>query len=418
MAKDKKDREKQEKIKSIFQQTIATTTTVTAVAVATLLMPRVEASFIDLTVFDDAIYYQLDVRELLDDEEEAQMPELRMNVTNQWDDLLIPLTFGVNEGLIEPLRPGQSYTFSVQMYANFLWTTVASQSVRTQRILNGKITGIQTLSDASAKSLTLEVSSFHTLVDEDAQGQFILRLTYEDEEGVTQRDHTLEERRATTVFDGLPPATLFTFELVYQDLDETVSLDTTTVRAWPQFEGRLSVAYDVLGRVSFILDNARETAFSDLFLELKDAAGGTQRLAWDDRPEAISLDAFETAVTVQLVAVSLEYHPAVRVLDEIVVEPEPTPVFFLSQSLSEHERTVTLTLAWDSERYGLPTLVFISPTGVQERHTFTLLQGEGDTVTFRYTEARQNRSNHRLVIGVPILNLRVDRPLVDTTLEE
>lgn len=414
MAKDKKQREKEEKIKSLFQKTITTTTSVTAVVVATILMPRVEASFIDVSIFDDAIYYQLDVREILEEDEEAQAPELRLNVTNQWDDILIPLDYGVNEGLIEPLRPGQAYTFSVQMYANFLWSTIASQTVRTERVLNGKILHVDTLTQATDETLSLTVSTYHTLIDQDSEGQFSLRLSYEDDHGRVVREQPLEERRSLSTFTDLPPGIPLAFELIFEDIDERIQLDTLSHHSWPRFEGALAIKYDVHGRVQFDLDATpwdRET----LVLELAFAEGDPLAFAWLERPDWIPI---EGDTTVRLYAQSETFHPQRWLLSELTLSAYPTPTFFLSETRTATERIFTFTLAWDETLYGIPTLTLISGEDDREVFTFDFLQGEGQTVVFRYSEPIQNRTNVRMIVSVPILNQNVDRPLVDTTLQE
>ena len=123
----------------------ASVAVVTAVASMTV---SVQAQFLDVSVFENKAFYQVEVVETITIEgsgslaEDAEVPTqqpVRMRVQNQWDDFVISLLYGLNEGFIEPLRENQSYTLSVEMEGSLGWRTLDTYTFNTRPRTNGVI---------------------------------------------------------------------------------------------------------------------------------------------------------------------------------------------------------------------------------------------------------------------------------------
>ena len=121
------------KAKRLMGNVVGAGTSVAVVAAVASFAISVEASFIDVTVFQNRAFYQLEVREIVEIEGSGEMPEdmpepvntpVRLRVQNQWDDFFLPLIYGYNEGFIEPLRPNQQYTLSIELQQAISWSTL------------------------------------------------------------------------------------------------------------------------------------------------------------------------------------------------------------------------------------------------------------------------------------------------------
>ncbi len=108
----------------------ASVAVVTAVASFTI---SVQASFLDVTVFQNRAFYQLQVQEIVTVDSSGELPEdvpapvntpVRLRVQNQWDDFSLPLIYGYNEGFIEPLRANQSYTLTIELQQAIGWSSL------------------------------------------------------------------------------------------------------------------------------------------------------------------------------------------------------------------------------------------------------------------------------------------------------
>ena len=121
------------KAKRLMGNVVGAGTSVAVVTAVASFAISVEASFIDVTVFQNRAFYQLEVREIVEIEGSGEIPEdmpepvntpVRLRVQNQWDDFFLPLIYGYNEGFIEPLRPNQQYTLSIELQQAVSWSTL------------------------------------------------------------------------------------------------------------------------------------------------------------------------------------------------------------------------------------------------------------------------------------------------------
>ena len=132
---------RQEKVKRLMGNVVGAGASVAVVAAVASFTISVEASFLNVTVFQNRAFYQLEVREIVEIEGSGEIPEdtpdpintpVRLRVQNQWDDFFLPLIYGYNEGFIEPLRPNQQYTLTIELEQAISWSTLDSISFNTQ----------------------------------------------------------------------------------------------------------------------------------------------------------------------------------------------------------------------------------------------------------------------------------------------
>lgn len=165
----------QNKIKRLMGQVVGVSAGATVViATAAAVSISLQATFIDVTVFEDKAFYQLEVIETVTVSEEGEAPEVveteaetvRLRVQNQWDDISIPLMYGFNEGFIEPLRSNQDYTLTIEVQRALGWTTLDTyffnttpKTVATISELAFDTTSINPLMDLNLSVLTQKAAS-------------------------------------------------------------------------------------------------------------------------------------------------------------------------------------------------------------------------------------------------------------------
>ena len=158
----------QNKVKRLMSQMVgvaAGTTVVVATAAAVSI--SLTAQFIDVTVFQDRAFYQLEVIEEIVISDSGDAPEIvetedeivRLRVQNQWDDLSIPLVYGFNEGFIEPLRANQDYTLTIEVQRPVGWTTLDTYFFNTtpKTVATINAYSFDTQANQSSMDLTLSI---------------------------------------------------------------------------------------------------------------------------------------------------------------------------------------------------------------------------------------------------------------------
>ncbi len=126
---------RKDKLKRLMNNFVGATASVAVVATVASFSISVEAYFLDVTVFQNRAFYQLEVNEIVEIVGSGDVPEdtpepintpVRLRVQNQWDDFFLPLIYGYNEGFIEPLRPNQQYTLTIELQQTVGWSTLDS----------------------------------------------------------------------------------------------------------------------------------------------------------------------------------------------------------------------------------------------------------------------------------------------------
>lgn len=155
--KSQQDKQRKEKIRKLFQNSVGVTASATAVVVATPLFDNVTAEFNEFKLLEDSIYYEVDVVEEVGEEGVPNGRPLRLIIENQWERIEVPLEYGVNADVLSELRPNANYDFTIQMDKGVTWVTLASQQVTTEDELAGVIGPRSYEVTGSARQVTLDV---------------------------------------------------------------------------------------------------------------------------------------------------------------------------------------------------------------------------------------------------------------------
>jgi hypothetical protein len=138
----------QSKAKRLMSNLTGVSASVAVVTAVASMTVSVQGQFLNVSVFENKAFYQVEVVETITIEgsgslaEDAEVPTqqpIRMRVQNQWDDFVVSLLYGVNEGFIEPLRENQSYTLTIEMEANLGWRTLDTYTFNTRPRTNGVV---------------------------------------------------------------------------------------------------------------------------------------------------------------------------------------------------------------------------------------------------------------------------------------
>jgi hypothetical protein len=157
----------QSKAKRLMTNLTGASTSVAVVTAVASMTVSVQGQFLNVSVFENKAFYQVEVVEtitiegsgsLSDDAEVPTQQPIRMRVQNQWDDFVISLLYGVNEGFIEPLRENQSYTLTIEMEANLGWRTLDTFTFNTRPRTNGVVSQLLETTTPLSDTTSFEAS--------------------------------------------------------------------------------------------------------------------------------------------------------------------------------------------------------------------------------------------------------------------
>lgn len=157
MAKDnKKEKQKKDKMKRLFQNSVGVTASAAVVVVATPLFDNVDAQFNELKLLEDSIYYELEVIENVSEEGTPNGYPLRLIIENQWERIEVDLDYGITGNVIENLRPNAQYTFTIEMDKGLTWVTLLNERVKTENELAGVI-GLTSVLDNEERNVSVNI---------------------------------------------------------------------------------------------------------------------------------------------------------------------------------------------------------------------------------------------------------------------
>jgi hypothetical protein len=154
-----------EKVRRMLGSFVGGSVSVATIAVVSSFQMSLQATFLDLKVFQNAAYYEIEIIEnlIVDQssslEEEPLPPEplpIRLWVENQWENFEVSLSYGFNQGELSPLRENENYALTIQYQGNLGWTTLATETIKTAPRLLGNISDFSF--DGSYLEETIDVS--------------------------------------------------------------------------------------------------------------------------------------------------------------------------------------------------------------------------------------------------------------------
>jgi hypothetical protein len=112
-----------EKIRRMMSSFVGGSVSVATIAVVSSFQISLQATFLDLKVFQNAAYYEIEIIDTIIVDETSSLdveplpPEplpTRLWVENQWGNFEVTLSYGVNQGELSPLRENENYTLTIQ----------------------------------------------------------------------------------------------------------------------------------------------------------------------------------------------------------------------------------------------------------------------------------------------------------------
>ena len=229
------DRQRRDKIKRLFQNSVGVTASATAVVVATPLFDNVAAEFNEFKLLEDSIYYEIEVIEEVAEDGTANGRPLRLVIENQWERIEVDLAYGLNEQVLEDLRPNANYNFTVQMDKGVTWVTLANESVSTENELAGVIGPLSFEETPNAYQASLELYTQAGGVDINFYQLVVI------EANQTLSQSPVSEGESATSIDF--PKTNASFQLQLQAItadSELIVLDEKTIHPPAYFEASMT----------------------------------------------------------------------------------------------------------------------------------------------------------------------------------
>ncbi len=154
-----------EKIRRMMSSFVGGSVSVATIAVVSSFQISLQATFLDLKVFQNAAYYEIEIIDTIIVDETSSLdveplpPEplpTRLWVENQWGNFEVTLSYGVNQGELSPLRENENYTLTIQYQGDLGWTSLATETIKTAPRLLGNVNNFTF--DGAYQDNTIDVS--------------------------------------------------------------------------------------------------------------------------------------------------------------------------------------------------------------------------------------------------------------------
>ena len=154
-----------EKIRRMMSSFVGGSVSVATIAVVSSFQISLQATFLDLKVFQNAAYYEIEIIDTMIVDETSSLdveplpPEplpTRLWVENQWGNFEVTLSYGVNQGELSPLRENENYTLTIQYQGDLGWTSLATETIKTAPRLLGNVNNFTF--DGAYQDNTIDVS--------------------------------------------------------------------------------------------------------------------------------------------------------------------------------------------------------------------------------------------------------------------
>jgi len=344
---------RQEKVKRMMTNFVGVGASVVVVAAAVSFSINIQANFLELVVFKDKAFYQVEIIQdvQLDGSiEDGQLPPepptppaLRLRVQNQWDDFYVPMQLGINEGFIEPLRESQTYTLSVEVQNVIDWSVVNNETFRTIPKNMAVITAIDHVTMPTNPLMNVSIQTYTQSAQPDV-GQWVVALTATD----LERTQILQLGQDTIQFVDIPHRNeSYEVSIAYVNADQK---SVMAIKQWTPSEyvnARMSLSFDTLTslRIESQLDYL-SFANSVYYVQLTNPLGESEVLTLTNTDFIINT--LQAGFTYDL-RWFFTYPLANGQLKEVTIEHRPvtsllTPLYFVSFANQPTGQIISLTI--------------------------------------------------------------------------
>lgn len=326
------------KSRRLMRNTLGTAGSSVAVVVAVASFSiSVDASFIDVTVFQNQAFYQLEVKEIVEIEGSGEIPEdmpepvntpVRLRVQNQWDDFFLPLIYGYNEGFIQPLRPNQQYTLTIELEQAVTWSTLDTFLFTTDPTNAAVITDI-TESTSPLNPLTQLSVNVLTQNGGTPPTEWKLTLSY----GETLIERPLPIGDSLITFEDLPHGNdPIELEVLAVFPEETKSMTKRVYQPSEFVLGDISLSFPNF--TSLAIETNKRTTLSNPTYQVRLTQEGQPATSYPANEDLVTIDNLIQGKSYLLEWI-LTYQPIVNQTKDVMlfsqnVLPILTPIFVLS----------------------------------------------------------------------------------------
>ena len=326
-----------EKAKRLIRNVVGTGASVAVVAAVASFAIRVEASFMNVTVFQNRAFYQLEVKEIVELEGSGEMPEempepvntpVRLRVQNQWDDFFLPLMYGFNEGFIEPLRPNQQYTLTIELEQAVSWSTLDTFLFTTDPVNAAVITDIIESTSPLNPFTNLSVN---VLTQNGATPpiDWKLALTY----GEASIERTIPVGESVVTFEDLPHVNgAIELEVFTVLPNETKSMTKRVYESSEFVQGDIQLSFPTLR--SLAIETTKATTLPNPTYQVRLTQEGQPAMIYQANQDVVTIDNLIQGATYNLEWL-LTYQTNVNQFKDVVlysqtILPIATPIYVLS----------------------------------------------------------------------------------------
>jgi hypothetical protein len=326
-----------EKAKRLIRNVVGTGASVAVVAAVASFAIRVEASFMNVTVFQNRAFYQLEVKEIVELEGSGEMPEempepvntpVRLRVQNQWDDFFLPLMYGFNEGFIEPLRPNQQYTLTIELEQAVSWSTLDTFLFTTDPVNAAVITDIIESTSPLNPFTNLSVN---VLTQNGATPpiDWKLALTY----GEASIERTIPVGESVVTFEDLPHVNgAIELEVFTVLPNETKSMTKRVYESSEFVQGDIQLSFPTLR--SLAIETTKATTLPNPTYQVRLTQEGQPAMIYQASQDVVTIDNLIQGATYNLEWL-LTYQTNVNQFKDVVlysqtILPIATPIYVLS----------------------------------------------------------------------------------------
>jgi hypothetical protein len=326
-----------EKAKRLIRNVVGTGASVAVVAAVASFAIRVEASFMNVTVFQNRAFYQLEVKEIVELEGSGEMPEempepvntpVRLRVQNQWDDFFLPLMYGFNEGFIEPLRPNQQYTLTIELEQAVSWSTLDTFLFTTDPVNAAVITDIIESTSPLNPFTNLSVN---VLTQNGATPpiDWKLALTY----GEASIERTIPVGESVVTFEDLPHVNgAIELEVFAVLPNETKSMTKRVYESSEFVQGDIQLSFPTLR--SLAIETTKATTLPNPTYQVRLTQEGQPAMIYQANQDVVTIDNLIQGATYNLEWL-LTYQTNVNQFKDVVlysqtILPIATPIYVLS----------------------------------------------------------------------------------------
>ena len=369
-----------EKAKRLIRNVVGTGASVAVVAAVASFAIRVEASFMNVTVFQNRAFYQLEVKEIVEIEGSGEIPEempepvntpVRLRVQNQWDDFFLPLMYGYNEGFIEPLRANQQYTLTIELEQAVSWSTLDTFLFTTDPTNAAVISEVIEITSPLNPFTQLSVNVL-TQNGATPPTDWKLALTY----GETLIERSIPVGESVITFENLPHVNVAIELEVFAVLPtETKSMTKRVYEASEFVEGDIQVSFPNL--TTLAIETRKQTTLANPTYKVRLTQEGQPVTTYQANQDLITIENLVQGALYVMEWI-LTYQPNVGTMKDVVlysqnILPIPTPIYVLSvyTEASGQVLEVTIdndlpieTLSIQGDQNG--TLINLSFTLIQE----------------------------------------------------